>query len=141
MRPLYAAGTQLPAVYGGCVWDTFGCAGYVHDPHRLTNPNTVASCRLVTIWWLHSKLLRVKKMKTWNQFRSDRYRPLESNLTDTKPLIIDTEANPQDILECAVEWVKQQVQISIDDPRPSVSDEDARRIFAAKRDALRQRVR
>jgi hypothetical protein len=39
------------------------------------------------------------------------------------------------------EWVKQQVQISIDDPRPSVSDEDARRIFAAKRDALRPRVR
>ncbi|WP_332765669.1 hypothetical protein J3P75_26220 [Pseudomonas sp. R1-1] len=39
------------------------------------------------------------------------------------------------------EWFKQQVQISIDDPRPSVSDEDARRIFAAKRDALRQRAR
>ncbi|MBX9406526.1 hypothetical protein K5E40_12645 [Pseudomonas baetica] len=39
------------------------------------------------------------------------------------------------------EWFKRQVQISIDDPRPSVSDEDARRIFAAKRDALRQRVR
>ncbi|QXI15475.1 hypothetical protein [Pseudomonas hamedanensis] len=37
------------------------------------------------------------------------------------------------------EWFKRQVQISIDDPRPSVSDEDARRIFAAKRDALRQR--
>lgn len=39
------------------------------------------------------------------------------------------------------EWFKRQVQISIDDSRPSVSDEDARRIFAAKRDALRQRVR
>lgn len=39
------------------------------------------------------------------------------------------------------EWFKRQVQISIDDPRPSVSDEEARRIFAAKRDALRQRVR
>ncbi|HWH87477.1 MAG TPA: hypothetical protein VNV36_11945 [Pseudomonas sp.] len=39
------------------------------------------------------------------------------------------------------EWFKRQVQISIDDPRPSVSDADARRIFAAKRDALRQRGR
>ncbi|CAI8914891.1 Prevent-host-death protein [Pseudomonas sp. IT-347P] len=39
------------------------------------------------------------------------------------------------------EWFKRQVQISIDDPRPSVSDEDARRIFAAKRDALRRRAR
>jgi hypothetical protein len=39
------------------------------------------------------------------------------------------------------EWFKRQVQISIDDPRPSISDEDARRIFAAKRDALRQRGR
>lgn len=39
------------------------------------------------------------------------------------------------------EWFKRQVQISIDDPRPSISDEDSRRIFAAKRDALRQRVR
>ena len=39
------------------------------------------------------------------------------------------------------DWVRKQVQISIDDPRPSVSDEETRRIFAAKRDALRQRVR
>lgn len=39
------------------------------------------------------------------------------------------------------EWFKRQVQVSIDDPRPSVSDEEARRIFAAKRDAIRQRTR
>lgn len=39
------------------------------------------------------------------------------------------------------EWFKRQVQLSIDDPRPSISDEDSRRIFAAKRDALRQRAR
>ncbi len=39
------------------------------------------------------------------------------------------------------EWYREQVQASIDDPRPSVSDEDARRIFAAKRDAIRQRAR
>ncbi|MHC8364665.1 antitoxin PaaA2 family protein [Pseudomonas sp. ZT5P21] len=39
------------------------------------------------------------------------------------------------------EWFKKQVQASIDDPRPSVSDEEVRRIFAAKRDAIRQRAR
>lgn len=39
------------------------------------------------------------------------------------------------------EWFRKQVQASIDDPRPSVSDEEARRIFAAKRDAIRQRAR
>ncbi len=39
------------------------------------------------------------------------------------------------------EWFKRQVQTSIDDPRPSISDEETRRIFAAKRDALRKRVR
>jgi hypothetical protein len=39
------------------------------------------------------------------------------------------------------EWFKNQVQASIDDPRPSVSDEEVRRIFAAKRDAIRQRAR
>lgn len=38
------------------------------------------------------------------------------------------------------DWFKEQVQISIDDPRPSLSDEDARRQFAAKRDALRKRA-
>ncbi|MPQ71869.1 hypothetical protein [Pseudomonas sp. MWU12-2323] len=45
-------------------------------------------------------------MKTWNQLAADRYRLLESSLTDTKPLIIDTEANPQDILECAVQRLR-----------------------------------
>lgn len=45
-------------------------------------------------------------MKTWNQLPADRYRSLESNLTDTKPLIIDTTANPQDILECAVQRLR-----------------------------------
>ena len=39
------------------------------------------------------------------------------------------------------EWFRKQVQASIDDPRPSVSDEEARRIFAAKRDAIRRRTR
>ncbi|CAI8765026.1 hypothetical protein KKQ10_11655 [Pseudomonas sp. MG-9] len=45
-------------------------------------------------------------MKVWNPLPPDRYRSLESNLTDTKPLIIDTEANPQDILECAVQRLR-----------------------------------
>ena len=45
-------------------------------------------------------------MKTWNQLPADRYRSLESNLSDTKPLIIDTTANPQDILECAVQRLR-----------------------------------
>jgi hypothetical protein len=39
------------------------------------------------------------------------------------------------------EWFRKQVQASIDDPRPSVSDEEVRRIFAAKREAIRQRAR
>ena len=37
-------------------------------------------------------------------------------------------------------WFRAQVQASIDDPRPSVSDEDARAEFAAKREALRARA-
>ena len=45
-------------------------------------------------------------MKLWNQFPNDRYRPLDTNLTDTKPLVIDTEADPQDILECAVQRLR-----------------------------------
>jgi hypothetical protein len=49
---------------------------------------------------------RPKIMKTWNPLTPDRYRPLESNLTDTKPLIIDAAANPQDILECAVQRLR-----------------------------------
>lgn len=31
-------------------------------------------------------------MKARSQYTTDRYRPLESNLTDSKPLIIDTQA-------------------------------------------------
>jgi hypothetical protein len=58
------------------------------------------------MWWLRLKHLRINKMKTWNQLAADRYYSLESNLTDTKPLIIDTQANPQDILECAVQRLR-----------------------------------
>ena len=45
-------------------------------------------------------------MQAWTPLPFDRYRSLESNLTDTKPLIIDTTANPQDILECAVQRLR-----------------------------------
>lgn len=50
-------------------------------------------------------------MKAWNPLTPDRYRPLESNLTDTKPLIIDTNANPQDILECAVQRLRASADL------------------------------
>ncbi|MGF6556342.1 hypothetical protein ABIA48_002722 [Pseudomonas sp. S30_BP2TU TE3576] len=44
-------------------------------------------------------------MTTLNPFPK-RYRPLETNLTDTPALIIDTEANPQDILEAALQRIR-----------------------------------
>lgn len=50
-------------------------------------------------------------MKAWNPLTPDRYRPLESNLTDTKPLIIDSNANPQDILECAVQRLRASADL------------------------------
>ena len=37
-------------------------------------------------------------------------------------------------------WFREQVQASMNDPRPSVSDEEARTMFAKRRAALRQRV-
>lgn len=37
-------------------------------------------------------------------------------------------------------WFREQVQASLDDPRPNVSDEEARAHFAARRAALRQRA-
>jgi hypothetical protein len=45
-------------------------------------------------------------MNSWDQFTIERYRPLQSNLTDSPPLIIDTEANPQDILEAALQRIR-----------------------------------
>ncbi|MGY2202027.1 antitoxin PaaA2 family protein [Pseudomonas gingeri] len=38
-------------------------------------------------------------------------------------------------------WFRAQVQASVDDPRPSISDEEARQLFAAKREALRNRAK
>lgn len=37
-------------------------------------------------------------------------------------------------------WFREQVQASIDDPRPSVDDDEVRRKFAAKRAALARRA-
>ena len=44
-------------------------------------------------------------MQTLNPF-PNRYRSLQTNLTDSPPLIIDTEANPQDILEAALQRIR-----------------------------------
>jgi hypothetical protein len=55
---------------------------------------------------LSSDALGIHKMNTWNPLTNDRYLPLQSNLTDTPPLIIDTEANPQDILEAALQRIR-----------------------------------
>ncbi|MBV6751203.1 hypothetical protein KV580_12890 [Pseudomonas chlororaphis] len=64
------------------------------------------------------------------------------------PLTVKTYGRPdrsaalKQVHEAAAydEWFKTQVQASIDDPRPSISDEDARQLFAAKREALRKRA-
>jgi hypothetical protein len=45
-------------------------------------------------------------MNKWNPFTNERYLPLQTNLTDTSPLIIDTAANPQDILEAALQRIR-----------------------------------
>ncbi|MHA3736055.1 antitoxin PaaA2 family protein [Pseudomonas sp. Eth.TT006] len=37
------------------------------------------------------------------------------------------------------EWITRQVRKSIDDPRPSIPDEESRRLMAAKRELLRTR--
>lgn len=37
-------------------------------------------------------------------------------------------------------WFREQVQASIDDPRPSIDEEQARKRFGAKRAALAKRA-
>jgi hypothetical protein len=49
-------------------------------------------------------------MNKLNPF-TDRYRPLKTNLTDSPPLIIDTEANPQDILEAALQRIRASSEL------------------------------
>ena len=45
-------------------------------------------------------------MNNWNPLTNIRYLPLNTNLTDSPALIIDTEANPQDILEAALQRIR-----------------------------------
>ncbi|MHC8381495.1 hypothetical protein [Pseudomonas sp. LB3P14] len=49
-------------------------------------------------------------MPTLNPF-PDRYRPIKSSVTDTNPMVIDTEANPQDILEAALQRIRASSQL------------------------------
>jgi hypothetical protein len=49
-------------------------------------------------------------MPTFNPF-PDRYRSIKSSVTDTNPMVIDTEANPQDILEAALQRVRAASQL------------------------------
>ena len=49
-------------------------------------------------------------MQSLNPF-PNRYRPLQTNLTDSPPLIIDTEANPQDILEAALQRIRASSEL------------------------------
>ena len=49
-------------------------------------------------------------MPTLNPF-PDRYRSINSSVTDSSPLVIDTEANPQDILEAALQRVRAFSQL------------------------------
>ncbi|TWC52009.1 hypothetical protein FBY04_11535 [Pseudomonas sp. SJZ080] len=44
-------------------------------------------------------------MHTLNPF-PDRYRSIKSSITASSPLVIDTEANPQDILEAALQRIR-----------------------------------
>ncbi|MGY3303656.1 hypothetical protein ACVK1X_002955 [Pseudomonas sp. PvR086] len=44
-------------------------------------------------------------MQTFNPF-PDRYRSIKSSVTNSNPLVIDTEANPQDILESALQRIR-----------------------------------
>jgi hypothetical protein len=49
-------------------------------------------------------------MPTFNPF-PDRYRSIKSSVTETSPMVIDTEANPQDILEAALQRVRAASQL------------------------------
>ncbi|MBK5396082.1 hypothetical protein JFU47_04940 [Pseudomonas sp. TH39(2020)] len=49
-------------------------------------------------------------MPTLNPF-PDRYRSIKSSVTETSPMVIDTEANPQDILEAALQRVRAASQL------------------------------
>jgi len=54
---------------------------------------------------------------------------MKTNMPDTEHLL---EKEAYDT------WLRAQVQASIDDSRPSIPDEEARRIFAIKRENIQQ---
>lgn len=45
-------------------------------------------------------------MNTFNSL-TDRYRPLKTNYSDTPVLVIDTEANPHEILDAAQQRIRE----------------------------------
>jgi hypothetical protein len=49
-------------------------------------------------------------MPTFKPF-PDRYHSLNSGVTDSSPLLIDTEANPQDIFEAGLQRVRASTQL------------------------------
>lgn len=49
-------------------------------------------------------------MPTINTF-PDRYRSIKSSVTASSPLVIDTEADPQDILEAALQRVRASSEL------------------------------
>lgn len=49
------------------------------------------------------------------------------------------ETQPSQEKEAYDAWFRAQVQASLDDPRPSIPDEEARQLMASKREKLRKR--
>ncbi|MHC8366671.1 hypothetical protein ACYZT9_12530 [Pseudomonas sp. ZT5P21] len=41
----------------------------------------------------------------------ERYRSIKSSVTDTNPLVIDTEADPQDIIEAALQRIRASADL------------------------------
>ena len=54
----------------------------------------------------------------------------------------DTSARMRHAHEAAAydKWFREQVQASLDDPRPGIPDEEVKQHFAGKREALRKRI-
>ncbi|RKS21568.1 hypothetical protein BJ917_3512 [Pseudomonas sp. WPR_5_2] len=56
-------------------------------------------------------------------------------------LMKNNKPDAQQLLEQAAydAWFREQVQASLNDPRPSIPDEEAKRLMAIKRENLRKR--
>ncbi|WP_090473877.1 hypothetical protein [Pseudomonas migulae] len=56
-----------------------------------------------------------------------------------KTKIPETQLSPEE--KAAYDaWFRAQVQASLDDPRPSVSNEEAKRLMAAKREKIKKAI-